>query len=54
MAPQSQALPPRERASTIPNPVIAKPGSIPIAFTRKYSPDVKKATHLYYNDMVAF
>jgi hypothetical protein len=44
MAPHSQAFPPRERVSTIPKPVMASPGSIPIAFTEKKSPDVKKAT----------
>jgi hypothetical protein len=42
MAPQSQAFPPRGRVSTTPKPVMAKPGSIPIAFTKRVSPDVKK------------
>jgi hypothetical protein len=55
MAPQSQAFPPWGRVSTIPKPVMAKPGSTPIAFTASTSPDVKKATSflsLYYK--VAF
>jgi hypothetical protein len=33
---------------------MARPGSIPIAFTGRSSPDVKKATHLYCDDTVAF
>ncbi|MCJ7803308.1 MAG: hypothetical protein MUP18_01780, partial [Desulfobacterales bacterium] len=32
------AFPPRGRASTTPKPVMAKPGSIPIAFTKRVSP----------------
>jgi hypothetical protein len=55
MAPQSQAFPPLERASTTPKPVMAKPGSIPIAFTGKTSPDVKKATtEVSFHNVVAF
>jgi hypothetical protein len=33
---------------------MARPGSIPIAFTRRSSPDAKKATHLDGDDTVAF
>jgi len=55
MAPQSQAFPPRERVSTIPKPVLARPGSIPIAFTGRISPDVKKATlEMSFYNKVAF
>jgi hypothetical protein len=54
MAPQSQAFPPRERVSTMPKPVMARPGSIPIAFTERISPDVKKATlEISFYDKVA-
>ena len=54
MAPQSQAFPPRGRASTTPKPVMAKPGSIPIAFTKRISPDVKKPPNHFPLEGVAY